>query len=61
MAFSDAIKQGCLSRDPRPAMLSRVARVEIKVVEKLYRGTQRAFLFNLLVFFGASKCICLCI
>ena len=26
-----------------PAMLSRVARVEIKVAEKLYRRTQRAF------------------
>ena len=44
-----------------PAMLSRVARVEIKVAEKLYRRTQSAFLFNLLVFFRASKCIYLCI
>ena len=32
-------------------MSSRVARVEIKVAEKLYRRTQRAFLLNLLVFF----------
>ena len=44
-----------------PAMLPRVACVEIKVAEKLYRRTQRAFLFNLLVFFRASKCIYLCI
>ena len=44
-----------------PVMLSRVARVEIKVAENLYCRTQCAFLFNLLVFFRASKCIYLCI
>ena len=44
-----------------PAMLSHVARIEIKVAEKLYRRTQRALLFNLLVFFRDSKGIYLCI